>query len=162
LFGCGLSWASAGNPGGDQDPAELDEHVLEGGLGLGAVPGLGGAAVVDVGGVVAVPGVPADDQRVHQQGEGDGALDGAPDPVAGLAGAQDVAGVGEGLLDAPAGGVTRDERGGDAARSVVIRARSYPLVVCWSRDRISRTVRVCHDPYHRQVTSATCLTRSRP
>ena len=30
-----------------------------------------------------------------------------------------------------------------------------------SRTRISRTVRVCQDPYHRQVTSATCLMSSR-
>jgi hypothetical protein len=50
---------------------------------------------------VAVPGVPDDDQGVHEQGEGDGALDGAPDAVAGLAGARDVAGVGECLLDGP-------------------------------------------------------------
>jgi hypothetical protein len=48
---------------------------------------------------VAVPGVPGDDQGVHQQRERDGALDGAADPGAGLAGAEDVAGVREGLLD---------------------------------------------------------------
>ena len=90
---------TAGKSGGDQDPAKLDEHVLEGRLGLGAVPGLGGAAVIDVSRVMAVPGVPQDDQGVHEQGERDGALDGAPDPVAGLAGAQYVAGVGERLLD---------------------------------------------------------------
>jgi hypothetical protein len=37
---------------------------------------------------------------VHELGERDCALDGALDAVAGLAGAQDVAGIGEGLLDA--------------------------------------------------------------
>ena len=58
----GLSWAACGKPGGDEGPAELDEHVLEGRLDLGPVPGLAGAAVVDVGRVVAVPGVPDDDQ----------------------------------------------------------------------------------------------------
>ena len=36
----------------------------------------------------AVPCVPDDDQGVHEQGERDGALDGAPDAAAGLAGAR--------------------------------------------------------------------------
>ena len=65
LFGGGLSWGTAGNAGADQDAAQLGEHVFEGGLGLGAVPGLGGAAGGDVGRVVAVPGVPDDDQGVR-------------------------------------------------------------------------------------------------
>jgi hypothetical protein len=99
LFGFGVSWGTAGNAGGDQDPAELGEHVLEGGPGLGGVPGFGGAAGGDAGGVVAVAGVPGDDQGVDEQGERDGALDGAAGPGAGLAGAEDVAGIGEGLLD---------------------------------------------------------------
>ena len=47
-----------------------------------------------------------------EQGERDGALDGAAGAVAGLAGAEDVAGVGEGLLDGPAGGVAGDQGGG--------------------------------------------------
>src|SRR5689334_10590156 len=99
LPGSGVSCRTAGNAGADQDPAELGEHVLEGGLGLAGVPGLGGAAGGDAGRVVAVPGVPGDDQGVDEQGERDGALDGAAGPVAGLAGAEHVAGVGEGLLD---------------------------------------------------------------
>jgi hypothetical protein len=99
LFGSGVSGGTAGNAGADQDPAELGEHVLEGGLGLGPVPGFGGAAAGDAGRVVAVPGVPHHDQGADEQGERDGALDGAAGAVAGLAGAQDVAGVGEGLLD---------------------------------------------------------------
>jgi hypothetical protein len=53
----------------------------------------------DAGLAVAVPGVPHDDQGAGEQGERDGALDGAGGAVAGLAGAEDVAGVGEGLLD---------------------------------------------------------------
>jgi len=48
---------------------------------------------------------------VHQHAERDSALDGKPDPVAGLAGAQDVAGVGECLLDGPPGGLAGHERG---------------------------------------------------
>jgi hypothetical protein len=55
LVVCGLTWAAWGKSRGDYGPAQLDEHVLEGRLGLGAVPGLGGAAVIDVGGVVTVP-----------------------------------------------------------------------------------------------------------
>src|SRR6266702_1743689 len=34
----GLAWDGSGKPGRDDDPAELDEHVLEGRLGLVAVP----------------------------------------------------------------------------------------------------------------------------
>src|SRR5215470_17734240 len=68
--GCG---GTRGNAGGDEGAAELGEHVFEGGFGLGGIPGLGGAAGGDVGGVVAVAGVPGDDQGVGQQGEGDGA-----------------------------------------------------------------------------------------
>jgi len=61
LLGCELTWESGSISGRDHGPAELDEHVLEGGLGLGAVPGLGGAAVIDVGWVVAGAGVLDDD-----------------------------------------------------------------------------------------------------
>jgi hypothetical protein len=38
----GLSWVNTGKSGRDQGAAELDEHVLEGGLCLGPVPGLVG------------------------------------------------------------------------------------------------------------------------
>jgi hypothetical protein len=101
LFGFGVSCGTAGNAGADQDPAEPGEHVLEGGPGLGGVPGFGGAAGGDAGGVVSVAGVPDDDEGVDQQGERDGALDGAAGPGAGLPGARDVAGVSEGLLNRP-------------------------------------------------------------
>jgi hypothetical protein len=98
LLGCGWCSGTLGNAGGDQDAAELGEHVLEGGLCLGGVPGLGVAAGGDAGRAVAVPGVSGDDQGVDEQGERDGALDGAAGPAAGLPGAEDVAGVGERLL----------------------------------------------------------------
>ena len=109
--GCGVCSGTLGNPGSDQDAPELGKHVLEGGFGLGGIPGLGVAAGGGAGAVVAVPGVPDDDQGGSEQGERDGALDGAAGAVAGLAGAQDVAGVGEGLLDAPPGGVPGHQGG---------------------------------------------------
>src|SRR5215470_1944132 len=112
LLGGGVCAGTRGNSGGDHGAAQLGEHVLEGGLGLGCVPGL----VVAAGGEgvpgVAVPGVPGDDEGGHDQGERDGALDGAAGAVAGLAGAEDVAGVGEGLLDGPPGCIPGDEGGG--------------------------------------------------
>jgi hypothetical protein len=117
LFGFGMGWGTAGNPGADQDPAELGEHVLEGGLGRGGIPGLGGAAAGDAGRVVAVAGVPDDDQGMHEQGERDGPPDGAADPGAGLAGAEDVAGISEGLLDAPPGRVPLDQGGGGGGQA---------------------------------------------
>ena len=54
---------------------EFDDHVLERGFGLGAVPRLGLTAVGDVVGVVAVQGVPDDDDGLHQHPERHGALD---------------------------------------------------------------------------------------
>lgn len=99
FVGGGLSWAGGGKSGGDHDAPELDEHVLEGRLGLFAVPGLVVAAGVDVGLVVAVPGVPHHDQGMDRQRERDGPLDCEPAAVTGLARAQYVAGAGERLLD---------------------------------------------------------------
>src|SRR6266566_3277598 len=106
FLGCGWCAAGPGNPGGDHDAAELGEHVLEGGLGFGGVPRLGRAAAGNVGVVVTVPGVPDHDQRAGQHGERDSPLDRAADAVAGLAAAQDVADVAEGLLD---GLITNDK-----------------------------------------------------
>ena len=74
MLGCGVCAGTLGNAGGDQDAAELGEHVFEGGFGLGVVPGLGVAAGGGAGPVVAVPGVPDDDQGAGEQGERDGAL----------------------------------------------------------------------------------------
>jgi hypothetical protein len=131
----------------------------KGGFGLGSVPGLGVAAGGDAGLAVAVPGVPHDDQGAGEQGERDGALDGAGGAVAGLAGSGDVAGVGEGLLDGPAGGVAGVIRAAaSAARSVVTRARTW---VSW-RARMTRTVRVSRQPYHRRVMPARLMSWSRP
>ena len=96
LLGGGVCAGTLGNAGGDQGAAELGEHVFEGGFGLGVVPGLGVAAGGGAGPVVAVPGVPDDDQGAGEQGERDGALDGAAGAVACFAGAGDVAGAGEG------------------------------------------------------------------
>jgi hypothetical protein len=49
FLGCGACGGTLGNARGDQEAAELGEHVLEGGLGLGGVPGLGVAAGGDAG-----------------------------------------------------------------------------------------------------------------
>jgi hypothetical protein len=158
LLGCGVCVGTLGNAGGDQDAAELGEHVLEGGFGLGVVPGLGVAAGGDAGGVVAVPGVPGDDQGAGEQGERDGALDGAGGAVAGLAGAGDVAGVGECLLDGPAGGVPLGQRGGGGVQVGGDQGEQAPR----SRARMTQTVRVSRQPYHRQVMSARRMCWSRP
>src|SRR5712691_245328 len=95
----GLAWDGGGKSGGDDDPAELDEHVLEGRLGLFAVPRLVITPGVDVGRVVPGPGVPQHDQGMDKQRERDGPLDRDPAAITCLTGAQDVARVGERLLD---------------------------------------------------------------
>lgn len=65
-------------PGGrksrtDDRAGELGEHVVEAGLGLAGVPGGAAAVVGDNLLVVAVLGVPDDDQAVGDQAEGQGA-----------------------------------------------------------------------------------------
>lgn len=73
----------------------------------------------DVAGGVAVVGVPADDQGVGGQSEGDGAFDGAGGAVAGLADAEDLAHLGKDHFDGPPGGVAVDDlfgRGGQVGR----------------------------------------------
>src|SRR5262249_15428591 len=40
LFGGGVRGGTRGNSGGDHGAAQLGEHVFEGGLGLGVIPGL--------------------------------------------------------------------------------------------------------------------------
>src|SRR6266498_5602822 len=96
-------------PGGDEEAAELDDHVEVGRFGLGGVPGGVPAAGGDVVGVLCGEGVPAGDQAVGDESEGDGVLDGAAGAVAGLAEAGDLFGVVEGDLDGPAGGVAADD-----------------------------------------------------
>src|SRR6266540_3860586 len=66
LFG-----SSGSKSGGDEDAAELGEHVGGGGVGLGAVPGPVGAVGGDVVGLVAGGGVPADRQAQAGQAEED-------------------------------------------------------------------------------------------
>jgi len=68
--------------GGDDDASKLGVHVGDGGLGLGAVPGGVGAGVIQVMGLVAGGGVPADGHGFHDQPERDGALHGCGKPVA--------------------------------------------------------------------------------
>ena len=71
---CRLAWGDGEKSGGDH-AAELGEHVGEGRVGLGGVPG-GPCAVVDgVAGMVAVQRVPDDGDRVAVQAERDGAAD---------------------------------------------------------------------------------------
>ena len=76
LPGFGLTRAVWRKPGGDHRAAQLDQHVLEGRLGLGPVPGLAARRSPTSAGAVALPCVPDDDQGVHEQGEREGALDG--------------------------------------------------------------------------------------
>jgi hypothetical protein len=92
----GVFLAVTGTPTTEQRSMAALLYAGTGGMITG---GFGGAAAGDAGRVVAVPGVPHHDQGADEQGERDGALDGAAGAGAGLAGAQDVAGVGEGLLD---------------------------------------------------------------
>jgi hypothetical protein len=106
----GLGWAGGQKSGGDDDAAQLGEHVGEGRLGLGGVPGGSPTPVGEVGAVVAVQGAPEHGDRVAVQAERDGAAHGVLGAVAGLADAEKVAGLGEGDLDRPAPGVSADQR----------------------------------------------------
>lgn len=125
FVGCGGAGGTWMKPGGDEQPAEFDDHVEVGRFGFGGVPGCvsaaGGDVVVVIGGG---EGVPAGDQAVGDESEGDGAFDGAAGAVAGLAEAGDLFGVVEGDFDGPAGRVAGDDRFGGVVRSVVTRARS--------------------------------------
>ncbi len=69
-------------------------------------------AVGDVGGVVAGGGIPADGEGLAGQAERDGAFDGEFEPVAGLADAEDLFGVGDHDFHRPAGGVAFDDLAG--------------------------------------------------
>ncbi|MBW6437233.1 hypothetical protein KZ829_26205 [Actinoplanes hulinensis] len=61
---------------------------------------------------VAVQGVPEDDDALGVEAERDGAFDGLPGAVAGLADAGDLFGAFEGDFDTPSGGVAVDQVGG--------------------------------------------------
>ena len=152
--GIGMGWGTAGNPGADQDPAELGEHVLEGELGLGGIPELGGAATGDARRVVAVAGVPDDDQGMHEQGERDGPPRRRGGPGCGPRRRRGCCGHQRRPARCPAEPRTaRPGRRRGRSRSVVTRAS----VAAVSRARMTRTVRTSRQPYHRQVTSARSL-----
>src|SRR5216117_1175403 len=94
----------------------FDRHVLERRFGLGGVPARPLAPFGHVGGGVAGGGVPEGDQAQTDQPERHGAVLRYAGSVAGLADADDLAGVGERDLDAPASGVAGYEvfgRGGE-------------------------------------------------
>src|SRR5881394_4224917 len=113
FFACQLVTARWLKSGGDQDTAELGGHVGGGRLGFGRVPGGAGAAAFNVGGVVPGDGVPGDGDRLAGELEGDGALDGGCDAVAGLAASEDLLGVLYRDFRAPPGRVALDDgRGG--------------------------------------------------
>ncbi|MGC9669797.1 hypothetical protein ACNTMW_25040 [Planosporangium sp. 12N6] len=61
--------------GGDEDPAEFDDHVEVGRALLGGVPGRMIPLVADDVGVVAGEGVPDDDDALGVEAERDGAFD---------------------------------------------------------------------------------------
>jgi hypothetical protein len=79
--------------GGDEDAAELGEHVGGRRLGLGAIPGGAGPVLAGVGGVVPGGGVLEDRDALAGQGEREGAVHRRGQPVAGLACAEDLLGV---------------------------------------------------------------------
>jgi hypothetical protein len=88
--------------GGDDDPAELDGHVVVGGFGLRGVPAVPSPVTGHVIGAVTVQCVPDGDDAETDQPERHGPFDGATCPIAGLTHSDDVANVGEGLLDSQA------------------------------------------------------------
>src|SRR5262249_33566358 len=112
----GLVGVSGSESGGDEDAAELGEHVGGGGVGLGAVPGSACAGGGDVVGVVACGGVPADRQRRAGQAERDGPLNGPGCAVVGLADTGQLFGVFDGDLDGPPGGVAFHDLAGGGLR----------------------------------------------
>ncbi len=111
--------------------------------------------------VVAGGGVPAGGDGLAGELERDGPLDGAGGAVAGLPGAEDLPGVLDRDFDAPPGGVPLETRAGDAAVSVVTRARSCPLADL-SRMRTTVTVLVPKTEGHRQVMAAALMAAALP
>ncbi|WP_239313739.1 hypothetical protein, partial [Frankia sp. Cj3] len=61
-----MIWANRGKSGCDQGSAQLDDHVFEGWFGLAALPRLSEPAGEHVLGLLAVQGIPDDDQGLHQ------------------------------------------------------------------------------------------------
>src|SRR3954454_12893471 len=139
----GLLRAWAAKSRGDDDPAELDGHVVVGGFGLRGVPAGSSTVTGHVVGCVPVQGVPEGDQAETDQPEGHGSFHGTTCPIPGLAYPYDLTGVGEGLLDSPTGGITgyqifrgRCQIGGDQRKSItaVVTIASAGLVVADQND----------------------------
>lgn len=105
FFGGGLVGAWAVKSHGDEDTPECDGHVVVGRFGLGGVSAGAGSMFGGVLGCVSVLGVAEGDQAQAGQPEGHGTFDSTAEPVAGLSHSEDLACIGEGLLDAPPTGV---------------------------------------------------------
>jgi hypothetical protein len=110
--------------GGEQLAAQSGEHVGQRRGALGVVPGGACPAGGDVGGGLAVLGVPADHQAQAPQPERDGPLDRRRGAVACLPDAHDLPALFEADLHAPPVGVPFDQLGGVVARSVETTASS--------------------------------------
>ncbi len=153
FFGCWLVGASCLKSCGDDDAAELGGHVRGGRLGLGRVPGGAGAVIFGVGGVVPGGGVPAGGDGLAGELERDGPLDGAGGaagacPAPKTCRASSIATSIDHLL-----AYRSITAAGLASRSVVTRARSYPVA---ETSRISSTCtrRGPKTPCHRQVMAS--------
>jgi hypothetical protein len=103
--------------GADEFAAQCGEHVAVADGLLVRVPGSAQTAGAEVAVGVAVELVPDDRQRLAEEAERDGALDGALDAVAGLADAVGFALL-EAGLDRPAAGIASDQLRGGASVSV--------------------------------------------
>ena len=105
----GLFRAWAVKSGGDDDPAEFDGHVVVGRLGLRGVPAGSGSVAGHVIDAMTVQRIPDGDDAEAGQSERHRSFHGATCPITCLAHPDDLAGVGEGLLDSPTGGITGDQ-----------------------------------------------------
>jgi hypothetical protein len=97
----GLLRAWIPKSGGDDDPAELDGHVVVRRFGLRGVPPSPGPVAGHVVGGVAVQRVPEGDHAETDQPERDGSFHGTTCPISRLTHTHDLAGIGEGLFDSP-------------------------------------------------------------
>ena len=101
-MGCDWPGVSAANLCGEDHAVELGEHVAYRRLGPGWIPRGEGSGCGDVVGMMACGRVPADDEDVHDEPEGDCAQHCLLDAVAGLADAAELLCVFDGDLDRPA------------------------------------------------------------
>lgn len=162
MLGGLLAWANAVYFRPLPATSELAEHVGQGRLGLGPVPRAGDLAGVDVGGAPSPDGVPDDRQRLDQERERDGALDGVRDPVAGVAGADQVFPGRAGRLYRLPQRVPDDDAGDRGVRVEGESPRSYGLRESGARTRTRRPGADFKHPYHRHAAEATCTVTSCP